>query len=86
MEALEFIVGLVNFLCAIIVLIKLFSDKGIFKGILGIICVLYAFIWGWQNTHLSLSIGRFKINLRTVMPIWTITVLLNIAFRIIANL
>lgn len=86
MEAFIFIVLLVNLVCGIIVLIKLFSEEGILKGILGIICVLYAFIWGWTNTHLSFGTDRFNVNLGTVMRVWSITILLNIVLRIIPNL
>jgi len=30
-----------------IVLIKLFKTEGALKGILGFLCGLYTFIWGW---------------------------------------
>ena len=47
------ILGLVVWLgciiCFIMVLIKLFQDKGPLHGILGLICGLYTLIWGWMN-------------------------------------
>jgi hypothetical protein len=30
-------------------LVKLFQQKGALHGILGLICMLYTFIWGWMN-------------------------------------
>jgi hypothetical protein len=39
----------VNVCCLIYVLTKLFPKEGVMKGILGIVCGLYTFVWGWQN-------------------------------------
>jgi hypothetical protein len=55
--------------CFIIVLIKLFQTEGILLGILGIICGLYTFIWGWINAS--------RVNLRNTMIIWTLLLLLS---------
>ena len=45
-------------ICWIIVLIKLFQNEGALKGILGLICWLYTFIWGWMNgSKLSIPSG-----------------------------
>ena len=33
----------------ILVLIKMFQKAGALQGILGLICGLWAFIWGWMN-------------------------------------
>lgn len=62
------IAGLVFF---IIVLIKLFKAEGALKGILGIICGIYTFIWGWLN-HKRLKITRW-------MWAWTGTMILELA-------
>lgn len=40
-------VGIVNLICWIYVLVQMFQEEGILHGILGFICGLYAFIWGW---------------------------------------
>lgn len=64
------LIGLANLVCFIIVLIKLFGDEGAGKGILGLICGIYTFYWGWQNAD--------RHNLRTVMTIWTIGVVLSL--------
>jgi hypothetical protein len=55
--------------CLIIVLIKLFQNEGIGKGMLGFFCGFYTFIWGWQNSS--------RLNLRVVMWIWTILFILG---------
>ncbi len=76
------IIGLLIFLgcviCFIIVLIKLFQTEGALKGILGLICGLYTFIWGWMNAN--------KLNLKTIMMIWTllliISAILNFGFGV----
>ena len=61
-------------ICLIIVVIKMFQDKGPLHGILGLICGLYAFIWGWMNAS--------ALNLRNVMIIWTFLILASIVFNI----
>jgi hypothetical protein len=66
------IVGLV---CLILVVIKLFQDKGVGWGIFGVICGLYTFIWGWQNY------ARF--DLKNIMMIWTAAFVTSIIVRIL---
>jgi Tfp pilus assembly protein PilF len=57
------IVGLIMF---IIVIIKLFKAEGVLKGILGIICGIYPFIWGWVK-HKEQKITK-------VMALWTLCI------------
>ncbi|MGF1522314.1 MAG: hypothetical protein ACFBSF_08355 [Leptolyngbyaceae cyanobacterium] len=52
-----------SFVCWILVLIKLFPDQGVLYGILGIICGLYTFIWGWMNAS--------RLGIQQTMQIWT---------------
>jgi tetratricopeptide (TPR) repeat protein len=59
------IVGLIMF---IVVVIKLFKTEGALKGILGIICGIYPFIWGWVK-HKELKITR-------VMVLWTLCIVI----------
>ena len=70
-------VSLVNVGCLIFVLTKLFPKEGVGMGILGIICGLYTFVWGWQN--------KDEMNLGTVMQVWTacwvIGIILNVLGR-----
>lgn len=65
---LALLCGLGSLVCAIIVLIKLFQEKGALHGILGFLCGLYTFIWGWMNA------GRLGI--KNIMIIWTILIIL----------
>ncbi len=59
------IAGLVQLVCAIIVLIKLFQEKGVLHGILGILsCFIYPFIWGWIHS------GR--LNIKNIMIAWSV--------------
>ena len=64
--------GIGSLICFILVLIKLFNEKGALHGILGILCALYPFIWGWMN------VGR--LNIRNIMIIWSIGVVLAAIF------
>ena len=64
-----------SIVCWIIVLIRMFKEAGVVHGIIGILCSLYAFIWGWLNSG--------KLGLRNIMIIWT---LLIIAYVILASL
>jgi len=52
-----------DFIIGIFVVIKLFKREGTLKGILGLICMLYTFIWGW--IHIK------DENLYVWMYIWT---------------
>lgn len=56
--------GLISFVCWIKVLIALFKNAGVGLGILGIICNLFAFIWGWVKSG--------SLGLRGTMLAWTI--------------
>ncbi|PZD71842.1 hypothetical protein C1752_04439 [Acaryochloris thomasi RCC1774] len=52
-----------SIVCWIIVLTKLFPSEGVGLGILGIICGLYTFIWGWQNVN--------QHDIKNIMLIWS---------------
>jgi hypothetical protein len=75
---LAMLVALGSIICFIIVLIKLFQNEGALKGILGLICSLYTFIWGWMNAT--------KLGIKNIMLIWTlliiVMVVLNFAFGV----
>ena len=73
MQALATLIGLGNLVCFIIVLIKLFKEKGVLHGILGIVCGLYTFIWGWMES------GRLGI--KNIMLIWTALFVLSIVLN-----
>ena len=50
-------------ICWIIVLIKIFQNDGALKGVIGILCSLFAFIWGWMNAD--------RLGVKNIMMVWT---------------
>ncbi len=71
-QILAGLAGLVSIVCWIMTLIAMFQDKqdgGTLKGVLGIICALWAFIWGWMHAG---RLGR-----KNVMIAWTIAIILG---------
>jgi hypothetical protein len=74
---LGLILGLANLDCFIMVLVKLFQDKGVLHGILGLICSLYTFIWGWMNVD--------KNKNRDVMLGWTACIVLGLVLNVMAR-
>lgn len=65
---LALVVAVGCLICAIIVLIKLFQNEGALKGILGLICGLYTFIWGWMNAN--------KLGIKNIMIIWSVLLII----------
>jgi len=63
--------------CAIIVLVKLFQNEGALKGILGFICGLYTYIWGWMNAT--------RLGIKNIMIIWTVLLILLIIVQIMGG-
>lgn len=70
MQILSMIAGLGCLVCLILVVVKMYQNEGILKAILGLICGIYAFIWGWINA------GRLGI--KNVMIAWTVLILVSI--------
>lgn len=64
--ALVALIGCV--ICWIIVLVKIFQNDGALKGIIGLICGLFAFIWGWMNAT--------RLGVKNIMMIWTVLLIL----------
>ena len=58
----------VSVICWILVLVRMFK-VGALKGILGLICGLYAFIWGWMNAGSGL---------KNIMLLWTLAIIVGI--------
>ena len=77
MTILIMLLGLVNLILAIIVLIKLFQNEGALKGILGLICGLYTFIWGWMNAN--------RLNIKNLMIIWTLVLIVLIILNVLGG-
>jgi hypothetical protein len=67
---LSIVGGIGSLVCWIIVLIRMFKTAGVLQGIIGIICALWAFIWGWINSGAQ--------NLRNVMLAWTGCIVLSV--------
>ena len=74
MPILAKLVGLASLVPFIIVLIKLFQQKGVLHGILGILCALYTFIWGWMNAS--------TLNIKNVMILWTVLIVVGAVLNI----
>ncbi len=70
LSILSIVVGIGSLICWVMVLIKMFPAEGALKGILAIICGLYAFIWGWMKNR--------EFGLRNVMIAWTVLIVLSI--------
>ena len=70
--------GIIFLICYIRVLIKMFSSKGIVIGILGIIFVVYAFIWGWVNHE--------EYGIKNIMTTWSMVTGVGIGFYLLTLL
>jgi hypothetical protein len=70
----------IAWIAGIMVLIKLFQKEGLVKGLLGLICMLYTFIWGWQN------ISKEELQLKTWMYVWTGAIALGIILNVIGSM
>jgi len=77
LQILSTVVGIGCIICWIIVVIKMFQDAGVLHGILGIICGLYAFIWGWMNG------GR--LGLKNIMMIWSLLIIINLVLGFVGG-
>ena len=62
MMIVAIICELVMLVCWIMVIVKMFQTAGAVQGILGIVCSLWAFIWGWMNSD---KVGK------NIMLAWT---------------
>jgi hypothetical protein len=63
----------------IVVLVKLFQKEGVLKGILGLICMIYTYIWGWMH------VKDTSLNLKTWMWVWTGAIILGIILNVIGQ-
>ena len=76
---LQFIGSALAFVAGIVVLIQLFKKEGVWKGILGLICMLYTYIWGWMH------VKDESLKLKTWMWIWTGAIILGIILSVIGQ-
>ncbi len=71
--------GVIAFVAGIVVLIKLFQKEGVLKGILGLICMIYTYIWGWLN------VKNESLKLKNPMYIWTGAIVLGFVLAYIGS-
>ncbi|HQR38384.1 MAG TPA: hypothetical protein PLF26_08270 [Blastocatellia bacterium] len=74
---LGIVVYIATLVCLVMVLIKLFQVEGALKGILGIICGLYTFVWGWMNAD--------KLNIKNIMLAWTVLIIIMIVLQVVGG-
>jgi len=77
LTAMTGLVGLISLILFVMVLIKLFQNEGTGKGILGIICGLYTFIWGWMKAK--------ELEMTDIMLFWSFVIVLQIVLSIVVN-
>ncbi len=87
--ALLAVAGLANLITFIIVLIRLFKEEGAGKGILGLICGIYTYWWGWKNaTRLDMADAQAgkkgPLTYKNVMLVWTVALLIQIVLNRVA--
>jgi len=63
MGILVWLVLLAAIVCQILVVVKMFQNAGALHGILGLLCGLYALVWGWMNAD--------KYGIKNLMLAWT---------------
>lgn len=70
--------GFLAWIAGIVVLVKLFQNGGLVKGLIGLVtCNIYTFIWGWMN------IGKEELKLKTWMYIWTACAVLGVILTLV---
>ncbi len=79
MNILFYLVSLGSLVCLIVVLIPLFKKEGVLKGILGIICGLYTYIWGWMH------VKDESLKLRNWMYVWTVLIVLGVILNVMVQ-
>ncbi len=79
MGALQIVGTLIIWVAGIVVLVRLFQKEGVLKGILGLICMLYTFVWGWQR------VKDPELNLKNWMYAWTAAIVLGMILNVIGS-
>lgn len=70
------VIVLINLICFIKVLIALFKKEGAGLGILGLLCSIYAFIWGWMKST--------ELGLKKTMLWWTLSIVASVGIWVVA--
>jgi hypothetical protein len=76
---LSYIGSIIAWVAGIVVLVKLFQKEGVLKGILGFLCMIYTYIWGWMH------VKDESLKLKTWMWVWTGAILLGIVLNVIGQ-
>lgn len=77
MQILQLLISLGCLVCFIIVLVKMFQTAGVLQGIIGLICGIWAFIWGWMNAG--------KVGIKNIMLIWTLLIVVAIILAVVTG-
>jgi hypothetical protein len=67
--------GIGSLVCLIMVLIKMFQNEQPLIAVLGILCTLWAFIWGWMKSG--------TLGLKNIMLLWTACIVVLIIGEVI---
>lgn len=67
-----------SLVCWIMVLIKMFQNDKPLIGVLGILCGLWAFIWGWMKAG--------SLGLKKTMMIWSVCIGVSVIGNILAGI
>lgn len=70
------LIVIVSIICWIKVLIALFKKEGAGLGILGLLCSIYAFIWGWMKSK--------ELGLKKTMIVWTLAIVGSVVLWFVA--
>lgn len=70
------LIVVISLICWIKVLIALFKKEGAGLGILGILCNIYAFIWGWMKSS--------ELGLKKTMIWWTLCIVASVVLWFIS--
>jgi len=74
MSALFYLAGVVQFVCFIIVVVKIFQAGNIGIGVVSILCGLVAFVYGWVKAN--------ELDAQKIMLVWTIALVAQIAIGV----
>ena len=61
--------------CWIMVLIKMFKNEKPLIAVLGILCSLWAFIWGWMKSG--------SLGLKNLMLVWTLCIVVTMVGNVL---
>lgn len=78
MIALASLMSLVSLGCLLFTVYKMYQSEGVLRAVLGFICALYGFIWGWMH-------NKEHENLSTVMYVWTGAIIASMVFQILGG-